>query len=140
MAIGTRTAGEKRLETVIDFEPEKFRPTWDTVAHKMLGLDIDQIPRTLYADAFDIPTEVILRCAIYRSAIDAFATTDMAGINWHWGFRCDTLPVGEARIYARKNAKIRICSTAKWEGCDVDNGFKYLWVNIGDFEISPIEE
>ena len=37
MTIGNHTAGEKQLETIIDFEPEKFKPTWDMVAHKMLG-------------------------------------------------------------------------------------------------------
>ena len=140
MTIGNHTAGEKQLETIIDFEPEKFKPTWDMVAHKMLGLDTDHIPRTLYADAFDIPTEVILRCAIYRSAIDAFAETEMAGIDWHWNFYLQEPPVTNARHYASRNGKICIHSTACWSGHDYGEEGKFLWANIGDFKISPIEE
>ena len=139
MAIGDNAKGEKRLETVIDFEPEKFKPTWDMVAHKLLDLGIDNKPRSLYADAFDIPTEVILRCAIYRSAIDVFAETDMTGLEWHWDFYLDDLPVEEARLYASRNGKICIHSTACWSGHDYGKEGKFLWVNIGDFVISPAE-
>ena len=135
MTCGDTAKGEKRLETVIDFEPEKFKPTWDMVAHKMLNLDIDSILSTLYADVFDIPTEVILRCAIYRSAIDAFAETDMAGAVWHWDFCLAYPPVDEARFYAARNSKICIASTARWNTWDAGKSGKFLRVHIGDFSI-----
>lgn len=139
MAIGDSAKGEKRLETVIDFEPEKFKATWDMAAHKMLNLDIDNIPSTLYADVLDLPTEAILRCAIERSAIEAFAATEMAGPDWHWDFYLDYPPVEEARLYAGRNGKIRIRSTACWATSDAGKIGNFLTVNIGDFVVSPAE-
>lgn len=139
MAYADHATGEKPLETVIDFDPEKFKPVWDTAARKMLNLDIDTIPSTLYADVFDLPTEIILRCAIGRSLIKAFAETDMSAAEWHWGFHFDDLPVAEARLYASENAKIRIASTAHWRTSDAGEYGKFLSADIGDFTVTPIE-
>lgn len=130
MAIGDHASGEMRLETVIDSESEDFKKA------RKIGED-EFRHMGLTSEVTGIILKVVLKCAIERSAWEAFSKTDMRGDGWAWNFYVDDPPGEAAGLYLTRNRKIRIRSTARWSASDAGEYGKFLMVNIGDFVIGP---
>jgi hypothetical protein len=133
MAYGDYAKGEMRLETVIDSESEDFKKAWKT------GEDEFQHMGAINAEVPSLILKVVLKCAIERSAWEAFSKTDMRGDGWAWNFFVDDPPVEAAALYLTCNRKIRIRSTAYWSVSDAGEYGKFLIANIGDFVIAPVK-
>ena len=132
MAIGDHATGEMRLETVIDSDSEDFKRAYKKTKDELLRMGIT-------ADVEEVILNVVLKCAIERTAWEAFAKTDMKGDGWSWNFYVDFPPVGEAGLYLDVHDKIRIRSTARWVTSDAGEYGVFLTVRIGDFIVSPID-
>ena len=138
MAYGDYASGQKRLETVIDFQSGEFKKAWNTASEEMLRLGT--IPLPLFSKVVDpVILEVVLKVDVEHTALDAFAKTDMAGKGWCWNFYTDDVPVDLVDRDRSENPKVRIVSTARWRVSDAGKYGKFLTVNIGDFVISPVE-
>ena len=73
MAYGDYAKGEMRLETVIDSESEDFKKAWKTGE--------DEFQRMGFTpEVSSLILKVVLKCAIERTAYEAFAKTNMRGL------------------------------------------------------------
>lgn len=137
MSYGDHASGEKRLETVIDFQSEEFEKAWNAASGEMLRLG--SVPLPLFsAVANPVILEVVLQSAVKHTALDAFAKTDMAGEGWCWNFYLENISTDVVEALRPANPKIRIASIAHWRSSDAGEYGKFLTVNIGDFVIAPI--
>lgn len=132
MAYGDYAKGEMRLESVIDPESEDFKK-----AQKVGEDEFQHMGFT--PEVSDLILKVVLKCAIERTAYEAFSKTDMRGDGWAWNFYVDDPPVEAVALYLTCNRKIRIRSTAHWSTSDAGEYGKFLTVTIGDFVISPVK-
>lgn len=132
MAYGDYAEGEMRLETVIDSESEDFKKAWKIGEDEFRHMGVTPEVRGLIL-------KVILKCAIERTAREAFSKTDMRGDGWAWNFYVDDPPVEVAGLYLTRNKKIRIRSKAHWSTSDAGEYGKFLTANIGDFVIAPVK-
>ena len=136
MAYGDHASGEKRLETVIDFQSEEFEKAWNAASREMLRLG--DVPLSLFsAVANPVILEVVAQSAVKHTALDAFAKTDMAGKGW-WNFYLENISTDVVEALRPVSSKIRIASTAHWRSSDDGEYGKFLTVNIGDFVITPV--
>lgn len=132
MAIGDHASGEMRLETVINSESEDFKKAYKTGEDEFQHMGA-------FEGAGGLILKVVLKCAIERTAWEAFSKTDMRCDGWAWNFFVDDPPAEAAALYLTCNRKIRIRSTAHYSTSDAGEYGKFLTVNISDFVISPVK-